>query len=452
MEDSRQQRQDQQYDQQYDQYEQQKYSQNSGQYNQQNYSSYVNNGQRVDTSENNSAYSNYNTERTPVETNVPAPAPVSGSNTSSDFSLSSNSGGDSLNDKLLEPIADKNSLIIIVFGGAILLYILISAIIYISSYIIKNKEDDLTEDFYKEITKEKKENNQFFMDPALHKSPAIKAAEENEEKSYRKFDNKDDYDHIWDNFIVTGKKDDIEIDVNKGNEYPITTPVTPVSPSPLQQSFTNDSYNMTRVRGNSDSSNTRNMGHRESNSTSSTASVSNLIPKNQKIANEEYNEEMIPYVTPPAPAHHQFPNGRASGPQVKFTMDQKSSKPINISSHHDNRNQLTTPSPHGSNNCSPRSPQPRSPQPRSPQPRSPQPRSPQPRSPQPRSPQPRSPKPRGPEHKSSNGNMRSSSPRVYESQGSNGSIRLSPNVRNPNLEHHDSNGNMRHQQNQRPRY
>jgi len=145
-----------------------------------------------------------------------------------------------------EPIKDKKTIAIIVFGSVITLYLVISAIIYIASYIVRNKEDDLTEDFYKEITKEKKENNQFFMDPALHKSPVIKAAAEKEEGSYQKIDNRDDYDHIWDNIIVTGKKDDIEIDVNKRKEYPPTTPITPISPSPLQQSFTNESYNIIR--------------------------------------------------------------------------------------------------------------------------------------------------------------------------------------------------------------
>ncbi|OUM67232.1 hypothetical protein PIROE2DRAFT_58916 [Piromyces sp. E2] len=397
---------------------------------------------------------------------------------------------------------EKSNVIIIVFGGVISLYIIVSAIIYIASFVVKNKEDDLTEDFYKEITKEKKDNNQFFMDPALHKSPVIKAATENEEGTFQKMDNKDDYDHIWDNYIVTGKTDDIEIDVNKRKEYP-STPITPISPSPLQQSFTNESYNVA-TRNNSDVAQKRNIGHRESNSTSSsTASVSNLIPKNQKKANEAYNNEP----SPPTPAHHQFPNGRPNGPQIKFTMDQKS----------DSRGPLSPPVHQGSHSNSPRSPRPTpnverqgsqgnsrpqlppiqrgperqgsqgSPRPGTPNQRGPErqgsqgsPRLPQPRNVNPdrqgSQNSPRLPPPRNgnPERQGSQGSPRPPQPRNVnpDRQGSQNSPRLPPPrngnperqgsqaslgggrrpspPRNPNLDRQGSNGNMRPQNNSRP--
>jgi len=200
------------------------------------------------------------------------------------------------------------------------------------------------------------------MDPALHKSPAIKNALESEEGSYQKLDNSDDYEHIWDNYIITGKNDDIEIDVNKKKEYPITTPVTtPITPSPLQQSFTNDSYNM--ARDTSEMSNRRSIHHRESNSTSSSnASMTNLISKNQRKANEAYNNEEILPRSPPVPAHYQFANTRPSPTQVKFTVDQSHPK-LNNTSQAPYRGQLVSSSHQGAystNNGSPVSPRMRS--------------------------------------------------------------------------------------------
>jgi len=269
---------------------------------------------------------------------------------------------------LEQNIEDKGSLLLIIFLGAIGLYIVISGIIYFSSYIIKSKNDDLEEEFYKEFSKEKKEGNQFFMDPAIHKSPAIKSAEAEEGKNYKKLDNRDDYDQIWESFIVTGKSDDIEVNANKTRHSypsPITTPVSPVTPiipSPLQRSFTSDGFNSPKgdfevsstvnakksdpKRERSESSQ-RSYGHRESNSTSSsTASISNLIPKHQQKSNEIYNKEDIRsrnhsenknIQRPP----RQFASGRPSSPQVKFSLDYNSKSSNKSLSVHYDRNQLS---------------------------------------------------------------------------------------------------------------
>jgi len=313
--------------------------------------------------------------------------------------------------------------LIVVFLSAIGLYLIVSIIIYFSSYIIKSKNDDIVEEFIVETQKDKKkEENQFFMDPAIHKTPAIKQALDLNEEF--KLNLKDDYDNIWEKNAAP--KNEIKIHVDKNN-YPITTPIiaspminspltknspSPMISSPLQKNasplisndtgFSPPAVNYGIQKHEIEESQRMEYGHHTTNSTSSSvASETQLLSEEQKKINEDFNNEIDEfrprttsenrkhekprnYHRPPRSENedklrnnnsgssnvHQFNNGPSS-PHIKFSVERVDSG---------SRKQFAPPSGSSSNNNI-RNPNMRSPNMRSPNMRSPNMRSPNMRSP-----------------------------------------------------------------------
>jgi len=135
--------------------------------------------------------------------------------------------------------SNRGTIILIIFLGVLGVYLIISLLIYVASFFIKSKNDEIAEEFLNQVNKQ----NQFYLDPKFNKSPMVKEIEDKYKKSEN--DNKDENEDIWENFIVTGKKNNVGINVKKNEEYPITTPVSPVmskTASPLQKSYTNENY------------------------------------------------------------------------------------------------------------------------------------------------------------------------------------------------------------------
>jgi len=204
---------------------------------------------------------------------------------------------------------NRGKVILYVFIGVVGAYLIISLVIYIASFFIKSKNDEIAEEFMKQINKQ----NQFYMDPKFGKSPMVNTNEMEEKHKYN------ENDDIWENYIVTGKKDDIGINnMKKNDDYPITAPVSPsplmpspMMPSPLQKTYASDkllvpkkenginiqkglnirkSFNENyKENGINLSSEPINYISRASNSTSSsTASIAHLIPKHKKSTEESF--------------------------------------------------------------------------------------------------------------------------------------------------------------------
>jgi len=95
--------------------------------------------------------------------------PISGVTTTSNSDLISEQ------DDFSKQLVSKD-LLITIFLSAIGLYIIVSALIYFSSYFIKSKNDNIIEHFFEETfdNNKKKEENQFYMDPSIHKNPQVK--------------------------------------------------------------------------------------------------------------------------------------------------------------------------------------------------------------------------------------------------------------------------------------
>ncbi|ORY52755.1 hypothetical protein LY90DRAFT_670418 [Neocallimastix californiae] len=202
----------------------------------------------------------------------------SGNSRSSDVTTSV-MGNDELSNKSV-----NRDLLLVVFLSAIGLYIIISLIIYVSSYFIKSKNDDIIEDFLVGTEKDKKKNeNHFYMDPLIHKSHAKK--KNLELKDDIEFNSRDDYENIWEKNASPGKYKDIKIHVDKNN-YPITTPIpaTPKTSSLLQ---IESEFNSPLVNYNSQKNEIKELPkikyepHSTNSSRSSSASINRLISKEQ---------------------------------------------------------------------------------------------------------------------------------------------------------------------------
>jgi len=217
--------------------------------------------------------------------------------------------------------SNRGTIILIIFLGVLGVYLIISLLIYVASFFIKSKNDEIAEEFLNQVNKQ----NQFYLDPKFNKSPMVKEREI--EDKYKKTENKDENEDIWENFIVTGKNNNVGINIKKNEEYPITTPVSPVmskTASPLQKSYPNENYIIpgSRENGINLTNEPTNYVSRESNSTSSSTSITNLIPKHQQIMNDMYNHEDVRQLH-----QHQYPNGRS---QIKFNLNKNGSPNPNV--------------------------------------------------------------------------------------------------------------------------
>jgi len=373
--------------------------------------------------------------------------PISGVTTTSNSDLISEQ------DDFSKQLVSKD-LLITIFLSAIGLYIIVSALIYFSSYFIKSKNDNIIEHFFEETfdNNKKKEENQFYMDPSIHKNPQVK-------RDFNEKDNINDYDNIWEKSSPAIKNTELKVNVDNNN-YPITTPV-PASPMVTSPKQRNDigycipptNYNNQRKQDYNESPGVE-YGHHQSDSTSSATSMTNLIPKDHKGSNDSYNEidEVRPRTTSENRNHprnqrnpdvKQFSNGGVSSPHIRFSMDQgalksydnnkiippRANNPPNskYDNSRENKSAGSRPAPSSeSRNANKDRLAPDS-KPHSSRPHSPNPRSPNPRSPNLHSPNPRSPNPRSPNNHYASPH---SSPR---SQHSNIRVPGNSNMRSPNV-------------------
>jgi len=293
--------------------------------------------------------------------------PYGDSNSIQDFELPHvgvedvENGGETIGDgNSLFEINDDNrqTVILYVFIGVVGAYVVISLVIYIASYFIKSKNDEIAEEFMKQMNKQ----NQFYMDPKFSRSPMVNSNEMEEKNKYN------ENDDIWENYIVTGKKADIEIsNVKKNDDYPITTPVSPsplmpspmipspMMPSPLQNTYSNDkllvpipkkenginirkAYNENIRRKSFNDSYKENATHepinyisRASNSTSSsTASIAHLIPKHKKSTEESLQSTGSPHVSRPRLYSSPIQGSPSYSPNLDFQVPKIPSKPTPI--------------------------------------------------------------------------------------------------------------------------